>query len=324
MAKKQAEKIRIKVKKIGIRGDEVAILFFSLVSLVFLFISFFRLFAVGKLFDDFIFLFLFGWSKYLAYLTLFIIILPICFNYYFRFKISFILSIFLTLIATSWLVSNINLIILNRQTNIWWQINAYSFKDFSNYFQEWWNNSIINNYHGFFGKPFSFDDWKNVNSFFPSYAGGGVVANLLIAIISYASFVTNFIFTLLVLLIAINWLIFSKPWLFFKSISFLFKPIINIFRKKKIKQISDKSLENKSFLDFQEEYSKVESTLNTTSDIKEVKQETSKKEVSVKPKNKEIVIHKYIQESGNLTPFGKVNQDQTIEIDHEQNDAESN
>lgn len=60
MAEKQKKSNRVKVKRIGIRGDEVAILFFSLVFLAFLFISFFRLSAIGKMFDDFLFTFLFG------------------------------------------------------------------------------------------------------------------------------------------------------------------------------------------------------------------------------------------------------------------------
>jgi|GEM_PF-928817 len=58
---KKSKKLEpIKIKKLKIRGDEIAVLFFSLLFLIFLFVSFFRLFAVGKLFDDFIFLFLFG------------------------------------------------------------------------------------------------------------------------------------------------------------------------------------------------------------------------------------------------------------------------
>ncbi|MGL5268242.1 MAG: hypothetical protein ACRC8P_00510 [Spiroplasma sp.] len=323
-AKKEA-KTRIEVKRIGIRGDEVAILFFSLVFLAFLFISFFRLFAIGKLFDDFIFIFLFGWTKYLVYLVLFSFILPICFNYYFRLKLSFILAMFFSFIAVSWLVANIVLIIntTNFGVDIWSKINPYDFNHLSSYFQKWWDTTIINNYHGFLSYPLSFNSWTDINSFFPVFASGGIIANSLIAVCNYGFFITNWVLNLIVLFIAISWVVFAKPWFLFIGIFVLFKPIKTYFKAKKISNISKKSSERKEFLDTKEN-NKLESSLlpfkkNASSANKvqkaEIVENSFKKTVTSVPKanKKEILIRDVIQESGTLTPFGQVKKELEIE-----------
>lgn len=330
MNQKQEQKTRIKVKKIGIRGDEVAILFFSLVFLAFLFISFFRLFAVGKLFDDFIFLFLFGWSKYLVYLFLFAIILPILFNYYFRFKLSFIIGIFFTIFMVSWIVQNINILVINQgNNNVWWEQRVYRSDNFINYWNQWWNGTIINNYHGFFAKPISFENWNNINSFFPSYASGGIIANSLVYLTCYGSFIVSWIVSSILLIIGFCWVLFSKPFLLFSFIFIIFKPLTKLIGKKKINHINEGSKKDKIQMNNNKESIKpkkieeeVAPEINPTVENKFEKKETIKPSKQ-EQKNKEYVIHEFIQESGSLTPFGRVKKNKTIELVNE-TEEESN
>lgn len=316
MEVKKVRKTRIKVKKIGIRGDEVAILFFSLVFLAFLFISFFRLFAIGKLFDDFIFLFIFGWSKYLAYLFLFIIILPIFCNYYFRFKFSIILSAFFTLFITSWLVQNISILINSSNNDIWWKTNFYQFGDLSHYFQKWWDATIINNYHGFFAQPISFANWNDMNSFFPNFAAGGIIANFLVYLSAYGGFIMGWILSSVFLFIALSWLFLAKPWLLFTIIFIFVLPIIKYIKKRKINRISEKSLEHKTLLDEQEEKDTITASKFENPIIDEQKFVDSQAEEQKK------VTQNVLQESSILTPFGKIKKDETIDLNTKNNNKD--
>lgn len=323
---KKSKKLEpIKIKKLNIRGDEIAILFFSLLFLIFLFISFFRLFAVGKLFDDFIFLFLFGWSKYLVYITLFSLTVPICFNYYFKIKFSFILAMSFSLLAISWFVSNINLIVTSS-TKIWLSFRPYNFTSFSNYFNEWWSSTIINNYHGFFAQPISFDDWTNINSFFPGFAPGGVISNLLVVITNYGTFVTNLLLNFLFLIISFSWLFFNKPWFFFTMIFFFAKPLISYFQKQKVKKMSQKSLKQEQVaLKDSAKITATQMQKPTEVKVKEIKSETIIKNSShseLKQDKQQLLIQNVLKESGNLTPFGQVQKDPTQKIEIIANEPE--
>ncbi|MDQ7982810.1 MAG: hypothetical protein REH79_01145 [Spiroplasma sp.] len=315
--------VPIKIKKLNIRGDEIAILFFSLLLLIFLFISFFRLFAVGKLFDDFIFLFLFGWSKYLVYFTLIGLTIPICFNYYFKFKLSFILAVIISLIAISWLVSNINLILVNDQ-RIFLSFSPYNFNSLGDYFNEWWSKTIINNYRGFFAQPISFTDWTNITSFFPSYAAGGIISNFLIFITNYGSFITNLVFNFLLLIISFTWVFFNKPWFFLTLIFFFLKPLIKYFRKQKIEKINQKSFQQEQMAIKKSELTNNQE-LNQTK-APEIKVTEVKIEPTINPKtnHQQLLVQNVLKESGTLTPFGQVNksinQDSTQKFDLTNND----
>lgn len=307
---------RVEFNKIRIRGDEVAVLFFSLVFLAFLFISFFRLFAIGKLFDDFIFLFLFGWIKYLVYFVLFSIVLPLCFNYYLKLKWTFVLALFFTFIVISWLVANIILIMINSvnsNVSIWKKVNVYDFNQFRVYFQTWWNSTIINNYHGFFAHPLSFDNWTKISSFFPPFASGGVIANVLIALFSRSYFIINWVLSLVALFIALSWVIFGKPWILFIGVFLLFKPLKTYLKKRRIERISEKSERKKERLNARED---AKNQLNPVLlENKPVSENSNKpyppgerySKKSLKKENNNM--KDMIQESGTLTPFGQLNQE---------------
>lgn len=314
------QETRVKVKRIQIRGDEVAILFFSLVCLAFLFISFFRLTAAGKLFDDFLFTFLFGWTKYLVYAFLFIILLPIFFNFYFRIKVSFVIGTFFTLFALSWFVQNISIIVNSKNNVPWNHLYFYKFGDLSNYFDTWWNATIINNYYGFFAQPISFGDWTNVTSFFPTFASGGIVANFLVYATAFGGFVTGLCFSSVLLFVGISWVIFAKPWLLLLMFFFFLLPGIKIIKKQRINRISEKSLKHKTQLDQQEEifkptFAAVKQELpKVEPEPQPVKTVTRKKEPS-----REIILQDVIQESGTLSPFGQINQKQEKKEDKKDN-----
>lgn len=310
----------IKIKKLKIRGDEIAVLFFSLLFLIFLFVSFFRLFAAGKLFDDFIFLFLFGWSKYLVYLILFVLTIPICFNYYFKIRFSFVFALIFSLIAVSWLVNNINLIAISNH-KIWLDFHSYNFTSFDNYFNNWWESTIIKNYHGFFGSPIAFNNWTNVNSFFPSFAAGGIISNCLLVITSYGTFITSLGLNFLLLVISFSWLFFNKPWFFFTTICFIFvKPIINYFRKQKIEKINQKPLSEKRVTQKTTPKVVVKTEAQKTTDVKvkEIKDEPTVKnapQTTIKSAKQQLLIQDVLKESGSLTPFGQVEKDITQKLE---------
>lgn len=316
---KKAKKVEpIKMKKLKIRGDEIAVLFFGLLFLIFLLISFFRLFAAGKLFDDFIFVFLFGWSKYLVYLILFALTIPICFNHYFKIRFSFILALSSSLIAISWLVDNINLIATSN-SKIWIGLHPYSFTSFTNYFDDWWQSTIIKNYHGFFGHPLTFNNWTSVNSFFPSFAAGSIISNSLLVVTNYGTFIVNFLLNLLLVIISFSWLFFNKPWIFLATIFFFTKPLVNIFQKQKIKRISQKSIPKARVM--QKTSPKIKETQiekETEVVVKEIKPEPiveDFKQPIIKPEKQQLLIQNVLKESGNLTPFGQVRKDSTQEIE---------
>lgn len=309
----QKKRSRVKVKRIGIRGDEVAILFFSVVFLVFLFISFFRLFAVGKLFDDFIFTFLFGWTKYAVYLFLFIILLPIFFNFYFRIKFSFVLGIFFTFFILSWFVQNIYILdVANNKKSIWNELYFYQFTDLSNYFNEWWDTTIINNYYGFFAQPISFADWTSVQSFFPTYAAGGIIANFLIYATAFGGFASSFTISAIFLFVGLSWVLLSKPWLLLMIIFFFLLPIIKIIKKNKINRISEKSSQHKNELDQAEQIIKQPVTTKSKQIAKQEPESVIKPTIKKEP-SKEIILQDVIQESGTLAPFGHVNSGKKIQ-----------
>ncbi|WP_168104805.1 MFS transporter [Spiroplasma platyhelix] len=322
MAEKQLEKrTRIKVKRIGIRGDEVAILFFSLVFLAFLFISFFRLSAVGKLFDDFLFTFLFGWSKYLVYGFLFVVLLPIFFNFYFRIKASFIIGMLFTFFIISWFVQNISIIINNKNMLLWKDLYFYQFEDLSAYFFKWWNTTIINNYYGFFAQPISFTDWNSVESFFPSFATGGIVANFLIYITAFGGFINVLAISSILLFIGLSWILVGKPHLLLMIIFFFLMPLINYIKKRRINRISEKSLQHKTQIDTEDTI--IKQTVRTPrAPRKETLQQQQPKPKPVKttvPKerNKEKILQDVIQESGTLSPFGQITRSKTKVQDKE-------
>lgn len=308
MTEKQEKRTRVKVKRMQIRGDEVAILFFSLVFLVFLFISFFRLFAVGKLLDDFFFTFLFGWSKYLVYLFLVVIMLPIFFNSYFKIKFSFVAGMFFTFFMLSWFVQNITILVNYSGDDLWTQLHIYEFEDLSAYFNTWWASTIINHYHGFFGQPISFADWTNVSSFFPSFATGGIVANSLVYLTSYGTYITSLVLSATFLFIGFSWVIFAKPWLLLMILFIFMVPIINYCKKKNINRISEKSSEHKTMLD-QQEAKVIKQIKQPTKVVQKVKKPEIKvepvKSFAKKDSQKEKSLQDVVHESGTLTPFGQ-------------------
>lgn len=200
----------IKMNKVNIRGDEVAFIFLSLIFFIFLVFSSFRILPIGKLFDDFVFTFFFGWTKYLVYLLLFILVIPVFFNRYFKVKFSFLVAIVAVLLLLSWLLQNIVLIVTNHR-DIWFNMYHFHISMMQDYFDNFLDNSIIKNYHGFFVAPISFDDLK-VTSFFPSYAVGGLISNLCICLLSYP-FILNVVIFLLISLIILPWFFFNRPLL---------------------------------------------------------------------------------------------------------------
>lgn len=247
------KQFNLQVKKIKVRGDEIAFLFLSLVFLLFLIFSSFRIFAVGKLFDDFIFILLFGWDKYLVYLILFVFTIPVLFNRYLKFKISFLIFILLVLLAISWMIQNIYLI--KNNSNIWTNYSNLRISYLKDQTAKWWDASIINNYHGFFSKPVSFYNWRSANSFFPSFLVGGIFSTVLISLFSYGFFVTNFILNIILFIPLISLLIFKNPFIIFSLIKFIFKKsnfdkVIFVSKKSYLKRrIKKKNSKNMALLE---------------------------------------------------------------------------
>ncbi|WP_338974558.1 hypothetical protein [Spiroplasma endosymbiont of Tricholauxania praeusta] len=61
----------IKIKQIKNSNNKIGILLGTLILLLLITFSLLRLLPIGKFLDDFIFSFLFGWSKYLIYILLY-------------------------------------------------------------------------------------------------------------------------------------------------------------------------------------------------------------------------------------------------------------
>ena len=319
----------IKISKSQSRGDEVGLLFFLLVIFFFLIISLTRFSIIGKVLDDFLFSFLFGWIKYSVYLFLFLLIVPLSFGYRIQLKLKYIFYSFLFLVISCWTTQTLSLIILEKN-NLWtsyYNLNLLSISQ--TYVKTWWNTNAVNNYLGFFASPIFFKDFS-IETFFPAYATGGIISNVLIGIFNYGFFVTNLLVNFISVFSLICLFIFNKPFIFFSKIKQIIissknkkqKNKMNAdFKKKYIKLKKEKMLIDKqvkkSFKkenNFNNESNK--ESFISTSLIK--KAETMQNEI--KQNDSGDIITKfsspivYFNENNYLTPFGKIDPEKQKDV----------
>ncbi len=308
----------IKILKSQTRGDEVGFFFFLLVIFFFLLVSLIRFSIIGKVLDDFLFAFLFGWIKYIVYFFLFLLIIPLIFSYHFKFKLKYIFYSFLFLIVSCWTTQTLSLIILAKN-NLWtsyYNLNLLNIT--KEYFATWWNSSAVNNYFGFFASPISFKNFS-VETFFPAYATGGIISNILVGIFNYGFFVTNLVVNFISIFSLIFLFIFDKPFIFFTKIKQI---IINSKNKKQKNNISDdvkqkhlKLKKEKSLIDKQvKKMFKTKKAINKSSKIKPTSTPSNNlnsKQDEIKENNSAVSSISsspiaYFNENSYLTPFGKI------------------
>ncbi|BET39039.1 hypothetical protein [Spiroplasma ixodetis] len=310
----------IKISKSQSRGDEVGLLFFLLVIFFFLIVSLTRFSIIGKVLDDFLFSFLFGWVKYAVYFFLSLMIIPLTFGYRMQFKLKYIFVTFLFLVISCWTTQTLTLIILGKN-NLWtsyYNLNLLNISEI--YVKTWWNTNAINNYLGFFASPISFKDFS-VETFFPTYATGGIISNVLIGIFNYGFFVTNLIANFISFFSLTCLFIFNKPFIFFSKIKQIIKQIFIINNNKNKKQ------KNKINADLKQKHIKLKkekllidkqvkkSFRNENNFNKESKKEppiSQVKKAEIKQNDNSDIINKpsspivYFNENSYLTPFGKI------------------
>lgn len=271
----------INIKKIkNSNNNKIGILFGTLILLLLLTFSLLRILPIGKFLDDFIFSLLFGWSKYLIYILLYISLIPLCFNYYFKFKASFIWAIIISIICCAWTIETIT--IISHYDNIWFN-NKFDIKLISYYYQSWWNATIINNYHGFFASPIAFENWTIAN-FFPSYFVGGLIGNSLIAFLGYTTFFVNFILNILIIIISFSWLFFNRPLILFTTVTNHTKEMILEFKLKRKKQKLNKLEKAKA------NQKKIVLIKNNTNKINNLKKELKVNKEQIKNNKKQIKL----------------------------------
>ncbi|WP_342260901.1 hypothetical protein [Spiroplasma endosymbiont of Notiophilus biguttatus] len=314
----------IKISKSQSRGDEVGLLFFLLVIFFFLIVSLIRFSIIGKVLDDFLFSFLFGWMKYAVYFFLFLMIIPLAFGYRMQFKLKYIFFSFLFLIISCWTTQTLSLIILGKN-NLWtsyYNLNLLNISEI--YVKTWWNTNAINNYLGFFASPISFKDFS-AEIFFPAYATGGIISNVLIGIFNYGFFVTNLIVNFISFFSLICLFIFNKPFIFFSKMKQIIKQIIINNKKQKnkinadLKQKHIKLKKEKLLIDKQVKKSfRKENSFN-----KESKKESPispVKKAEIKQNDSSDIINKpsspivYFNENSYLTPFGKIDPEKQKDV----------
>jgi len=307
----------ITISKPKIRGDEVFHLFLAIVILISLCLGFFRFLPIGKFIDDFIFAFLFGWIKYLVYLIALMWVIPFCFGYQLKVKPTFCVLMSLFLIVICWTTQTLTLLVLEKN-QLWTNYQTLKFSHLlDSYVSTWWKTTILQNYHGFFVAPFTYEHF-NYATFFPSYATGGIISNLLTGVFSYGYFVTACIANLLAFVFSLCWLLFNKPFIIFTKFKngmiFLVK---EIGKFNKHQQIRKKQKHNNQQLAL----SKAKlNTTNTNQAINHNNQTLTQKPPIVKqPKTLEEAKPlspidqtptkpnvPYFNEDSHLTPFGKI------------------
>ncbi|WP_425380994.1 hypothetical protein [Spiroplasma endosymbiont of Polydrusus pterygomalis] len=316
----------IKISKSQSRGDEVGLLFFLLVIFFFLLVSLIRLSIIGKVLDDFLFSFLFGWIKYIVYFFLFLLIIPLIFNYRFKFKLKYIFYSFLFLIVSCWTTQTLSLIVLAKN-NLWtsyYNLNLLNIT--KEYFVTWWNSSAVNNYFGFFASPISFKNF-NVETFFPADATGGIISNILVGIFNYGFFETNLVVNFISIFLLFFLFIFDKPFIFFIKIKQI---IINSKNKKQKNDISDaakqkhfKLKKEKLVIDKQvKKMFKTKNAINKTSKMKPLSTPSNNlksKQDEIKEDNSAVSSISsspiaYFNENSYLTPFGKINPEKQKDV----------
>ncbi|WP_342276085.1 hypothetical protein [Spiroplasma endosymbiont of Nebria brevicollis] len=221
------------------RGDEVGTLFFAVIILCFLIISFLRFSVIGKALDDFCFSFLFGWVKYLVYGISLVAIVPLCFGYRLKMEPSIVGKLVLILVLVCWTTETLSLMINNRNHLYSNYSNLNLISITTNYVNTWWNSSVITNYNGFFGKPISFSN-LNLNTFFPSSATGGMISTILTGLFSYGFFITNVFANIGAFLLLVSFLCFKRPLIIFTKIK-----LFTIAVTRKLQCVKHKNKSNK-------------------------------------------------------------------------------
>ncbi|WJG71043.1 hypothetical protein [Spiroplasma ixodetis] len=326
----------IKISKSQSRGDEVGLLFFLLVIFFFLIVSLTRFSIIGKVLDDFLFSFLFGWMKYAVYFFLFLMIIPLAFGYRMQFKLKYIFVYFLFLVISCWTTQTLTLIILGKN-NLWtsyYNLNLLNISEI--YVKTWWNTNAINNYLGFFASPISFKDFS-VETFFPTYATGGIISNVLIGIFNYGFFVTNLIANFISIFSLTCLFIFNKPFIFFSKMKQIIKQIIINNKNKKqknkinadLKQKHIKLKKEKLLIDkqvkktFRKEnsFNKESKKEPPISPVKKAKiKQNEIKQNEIKQNDNSDIINKpsspivYFNENSYLTPFGKIDPEKQKDV----------
>lgn len=310
----------IKISKTQSRGDEIGLFFFLLVIYFFLVISVIRFSIIGKVLDDFLFAFLFGWMKYLVYLFSFLVIMPLFFGYRIQFKLKYMVYTFLFLIISCWTTQTLSLIVWEKN-NLWTSYHNLNLLNIiKEYLKTWWNTNAVNNYHGFFATPISFQNFS-VETFFPPYATGGIISNVLVGIFNYGFFVTNLFANFISIFCLICLFIFNRPFILLSKLKQI---IINSKNKKqkhnkmnadlklkylnlkKEKLLIDKQVK-KSFKAEKNFDKKAKTELSTSSTKKlETEQKQSKTNDSGVVTNKPSSPLTYFNENSYLTPFGKI------------------
>lgn len=311
----------IKVSKPQSRGDEVGLLFFLSVIFFFLIVSLTRFSIIGKVLDDFVFSFLFGWMKYSVYFLIFLLIIPLCFGYRIQLKFKYIIYGFLYFVIICWTTQTLSLIILGKD-KLWtsyYDLNLLSITE--EYVKTWWNSNAVNNYLGFFATPISFNIFS-VETFFPAYATGGIISNVLIGIFNYGFFVTN-VFANLISIFSVTCLfIFNKPFILLNKIKQMFINTKNKKQKNKMdfdtKRKHMELKKEKLLIDKQ-----VKKTFKTKNSFnKKTKEKSSspiakaeaKQEDSTPVTNPSSVPIPYFNENSYLTPFGKIDPEKQKDV----------
>lgn len=320
----------IKISKSQSRGDEVGLLFFLLVIFFFLIVSLIRFSIIGKVLDDFLFSFLFGWIKYIVYFFLFLLIIPLIFSYRIKFKLKYIFYSFLFLIVSCWTTQTLSLIVLEKN-NLWTSYYNLNLLNISKeYFVRWWNTSAVNNYFGFFASPISFKNFS-VETFFPAYATGGIISNILVGIFNYGFFATNLVVNFISIFSLIFLFIFNKPFIFLSKIKQIIKQIIINSNNKKqknkmsadVKQKHLKLKKEKLLIDKQvKKIFKTKNGINKTAKMKATSSpsnDSKSKQDEIKEKNSAVsgtssLPIAYFSENSYLTPFGKIDPEKQKDV----------
>lgn len=319
----------IKISKSQSRGDEVGLLFLLLVIFFFLIVSLIRFSIIGKVLDDFLFSFLFGWIKYIVYFFLFLLIIPLIFGYRIKLKLQYFLYIFCFLVVSCWTTQTVSLIVLEKN-NLWTSYSNLNLLNISKkYFAEWWNNNAVNNYFGFFASPISFKNF-NVETFFPAYATGGIISNILVGIFNYGFFITNLIVNFISIFSLLFLFIFNKPFIFFSKIKQIIKQIISNKNKKEQPKTSADS--KQKHLQLQKEKLLIDKQVKKMFKTKKNIDKTSKMKSPLSPiknsqqKQEEINTNDsivsnpttspitYFNENSYLTPFGKIDPEKQKDV----------
>ncbi|QBQ07457.1 DNA translocase [Spiroplasma gladiatoris] len=247
-----------------------------------------RITVVGQLLDDIVFTFLFGWFKYFLYLLFFIIDFAIYFGIKFKPKKRFLAMIFVTWIMFCWLISTILFIV------------AYNIDSTDFVVHDIWSKSIftdsIKSYieqwtaHSFFGST------KNLlvsskDSYFTTFAGGGMIGAFLAGISSYLSIYGGLALTLFLFFINMIWIFTGDPFYLFKSKS---------KRKgKRLRILSLKSKEAKKNINKINKKSKINSIFNVINLDNDRTLDEREILASVKESDMTIELPSYVKNSDN-------------------------